>query len=71
MLLSKRHLGGCFPEDRPLRCIARPYSASPAVGYVSLHLEQQQQIVDEALDLSEFLVVQQHDNDVFSATRSG
>jgi 2-oxoglutarate dehydrogenase E1 component len=59
MLLSKRHLGGCFPEDKPLRCIARPYSASPAVGYVSLHLEQQQQIVDEALGLGEFAAAEQ------------
>lgn len=52
MLLSTRHLGGCFDESKPLNCIARPYSASPAVGYVSLHNEQQKQIIDEALDLS-------------------
>ena len=50
-LFSKRHLGGCFPDEKPLRCIARPYSASPAVGYLSLHLEQQQQLVDDALGL--------------------
>ncbi|MCB1940337.1 MAG: 2-oxoglutarate dehydrogenase E1 component, partial [Rhodocyclaceae bacterium] len=52
MLLSTRYLGGCFDETKPLTCIARPYSASPAVGYVSLHLEQQARIVDEALELS-------------------
>ena len=50
-LLSKRHLGGCFPDEKPMYCVARPYSASPAVGYVSLHLEQQQQLVDEALGI--------------------
>ena len=50
-LLSRRHLGGCFPDKKPLRCIARPYSASPAVGYLSLHLEQQQQLVDNALGI--------------------
>ena len=49
MMLSKRLLGGCFPVDVPLRCVARPYSASPAVGYLSLHQRQQQEVVDEAL----------------------
>jgi 2-oxoglutarate dehydrogenase E1 component len=53
MLLSTRHLGGCFDETKPLTCVARPYSASPAVGYVSLHLEQQRQVIDEALELSQ------------------
>ncbi len=53
MLLSTRHLGGCFDESKPLTCVARPYSASPAVGYVSLHLEQQQRVIDEALELSQ------------------
>ncbi|MGE0486972.1 MAG: 2-oxoglutarate dehydrogenase E1 component [Gammaproteobacteria bacterium] len=52
MLLSTRYLGGCFDERKPLTCIARPYSASPAVGYVSLHLEQQARIIDEALELT-------------------
>ncbi len=53
MLLSKRHLGGCFDPAKPFTCVARPYSASPAVGYMSLHLEQQQRVIDEALRLSE------------------
>ena len=52
MLLSTRYLGGCFDESKPLTCVARPYSASPAVGYISLHLEQQAQVIDEALELS-------------------
>lgn len=51
-LLSKRHLGGCFPDEKPMYCVARPYSASPAVGYVSLHLEQQQQLVEQALGIN-------------------
>jgi 2-oxoglutarate dehydrogenase E1 component len=55
MLLSARHLRGCIDEHQALTCVARPYSASPAVGYASLHLEQQQAIVDEALSLSQRL----------------
>ena len=53
MLLSTRHLGGCLTGHKPLVCVARPYSASPAVGYASLHQEQQRRIIDEALLLSE------------------
>ena len=53
MLLSARHLRGCIDERNSLTCVARPYSASPAVGYASLHLEQQQTIIDEALSLSQ------------------
>lgn len=53
MLLSTRHLGGVFPADKPLTCVARPYSASPAVGYPSLHREQQQDIIERALSLHE------------------
>ena len=53
MLLSARHLRGCIDESQSLTCVARPYSASPAVGYASLHLEQQQTIISEALSLSQ------------------
>lgn len=49
VMLSRRHLGGCFPAEVPLLCVARPYSASPAVGYYALHVKQQQELVDEAL----------------------
>ena len=58
MLLSARHLRGCIDESQSLACIARPYSASPAVGYASLHLEQQRSIIDEALNLSQRQVQQ-------------
>jgi 2-oxoglutarate dehydrogenase E1 component len=50
-MLSTRHLGGCVRSGRKFLCVARPYSASPAVGYMSLHLEQQQTLVEQALDL--------------------
>ncbi|MCC6710610.1 MAG: 2-oxoglutarate dehydrogenase E1 component [Gammaproteobacteria bacterium] len=53
MLLSARHLRGCIGEHKELTCVARPYSASPAVGYASLHLEQQQAIIEEALSLAQ------------------
>jgi len=52
VMLSRRHLGGCSPVDRPLLCVARPYSASPAVGYMALHVKQQQEVVAEALGLN-------------------
>ena len=55
MLLSTRHLGGCFPNEKPLRCVARPYAAAPAVGYLSLHLEQQQQLVEDALGVTKIV----------------
>ncbi len=52
LMLSRRTLGGCFPMTLPLGSVARPYSASPAVGYFALHVKQQQQLVDEALTLA-------------------
>ena len=50
-LLARLHLFGCLRETQELILVARPYSASPAGGYMSLHLEQQQALVDEALRL--------------------
>lgn len=52
-LLSTRHLGALFPDSIRLLCEARPYSASPAVGYMSLHLEQQRELVRRALDFKQ------------------
>ncbi|MGQ0287173.1 2-oxoglutarate dehydrogenase E1 component [Pasteurellaceae bacterium 22721_9_1] len=40
-----------IPEDAKLRYVGRPASASPAVGYMSLHQKQQQTLIDEALTL--------------------
>jgi 2-oxoglutarate dehydrogenase E1 component len=50
-LLSRLHLFGRLRAAQQLRVVARPYSASPAVGYLSKHLEQQQALIDEALRL--------------------
>ncbi len=48
-MLSRRHLAGCVgPRDRLLYA-GRDYSASPAVGYLGLHLEQQRALVESAL----------------------
>ncbi|MDZ7753173.1 MAG: 2-oxoglutarate dehydrogenase E1 component [Gammaproteobacteria bacterium] len=38
--------------DQGLDCTTRPPSASPAVGYYHIHLQQQQQLVAKALDFS-------------------
>jgi 2-oxoglutarate dehydrogenase E1 component len=48
---AKAHrLQSVLGKGQTLRVVARPASSSPAVGYVSIHLEQQKRIVDEALD---------------------
>ncbi len=52
-LRSSRFLAGCLDGDKTLQCIARPPSSSPAVGYAALHLEQQHQIVKDALRLED------------------
>jgi 2-oxoglutarate dehydrogenase E1 component len=51
-LLARLHLFGRLHEPQQLRLVARPYSASPAGGYLAKHLEQQQALVDEALRLT-------------------
>ncbi len=48
-LLESLNLFGSLNENQQLLIIARPYSASPAVGSPSRHLEQQRQLVQEAL----------------------
>lgn len=50
-LLARLHLSGCLLEGQRLELVARPYSASPAVGYMHLHLEQQRALIEEALRL--------------------
>lgn len=40
-----------IPENAKLKYAGRPASASPAVGYMSLHTKQQKALVDEALSL--------------------
>jgi 2-oxoglutarate dehydrogenase E1 component len=58
-LLARLHLFGRLHEPQQLRLVARPYSASPAVGYMAKHLEQQQALVDEALKLPRQVAVRQ------------
>ena len=50
-LLGRSHLPGCLESHHQLTRIARPYSASPAVGYLAKHIEQQEAITKEALRL--------------------
>lgn len=40
-----------IPFGAVLRYAGRPASASPAVGYLSVHREQQQALVDDALNV--------------------
>jgi 2-oxoglutarate dehydrogenase E1 component len=57
-MLSRRHLAGMIGKKRALHYAGRPYSASPAVGYLNVHLEQQRQLVSDALALEELQGVQ-------------
>ena len=43
------HLDRGLPPGIKIRYAGRPHSASPAVGYYSVHVEQQQQLINEAL----------------------
>ncbi|AWX13401.1 2-oxoglutarate dehydrogenase E1 component [Mergibacter septicus] len=46
---SQHNFHASIPEGAKLRYAGRPASASPAVGYMSLHLKQQKALVDDAL----------------------
>ncbi|MFT6985317.1 MAG: 2-oxoglutarate dehydrogenase E1 component [Psychromonas sp.] len=50
---SQHHFRGVLPEDAKLYYAGREASASTAVGYMSLHLKQQKQLVNEALAFAE------------------
>jgi len=45
----RHHLQACISEHHELKYVGRPHSASPAVGYFTRHLEEQQALVDEAI----------------------
>ncbi|TCK01984.1 2-oxoglutarate dehydrogenase E1 component [Volucribacter psittacicida] len=49
---SKHNFEASIPEQATLRYAGRPASASPAVGYMSLHIKQQQQLIEDALIVS-------------------
>ncbi|QIW15796.1 2-oxoglutarate dehydrogenase E1 component [Pasteurellaceae bacterium RH1A] len=48
---SKHNFEASIPEGAKLKYAGRPASASPAVGYMSLHTKQQKALVEEALSL--------------------
>ena len=48
---SQHHFNEALPAGARVRYAGRPASASPAVGYISLHLKQQKALVEEALGL--------------------
>ena len=48
---SQHHFWGAIPEGAKLSYSGRPASASPAVGYASVHVKQQQALVKDALML--------------------
>ena len=53
-MLSSRHLMGDIDKERhTLHYAGRDYSASPAVGYMNLHMQQQRTVVDSALCLEQ------------------
>ncbi len=52
-MLSRRHLAGCIAEGRRLIYAGRDYSASPAVGYLGVHIQQQRALVATALGLDQ------------------
>jgi len=49
----RHHLQACISEKHELKYVGRPHSASPAVGYFTRHLEEQQALVNEAILPSE------------------
>ena len=44
------HLKRCLRPNQTLDCATRPESASPAVGYLHKHIEQQKKLVNEAFE---------------------
>jgi 2-oxoglutarate dehydrogenase E1 component len=50
-MLSRRHLAGCVQQRHKLVYAGRTYSASPAAGYLNIHLAEQRALVDTALGL--------------------
>jgi len=53
---SRGTMIGCLADHHTFGYAGRFYSASPAVGYMQLHLQQQKQLVDDALELNKIEV---------------
>lgn len=49
---SQHNFRSAIPAGADLKYAGRPASASPAVGYMSVHLKQQKALVDDALTLA-------------------
>jgi 2-oxoglutarate dehydrogenase E1 component len=49
---SQHHFREVVPFGATLRYAGRPASASPAVGYMSVHQQQQQDLVNDALNVN-------------------
>jgi 2-oxoglutarate dehydrogenase E1 component len=47
---SQHHIRSVLPEDLYLRYAGRLASASPAVGYTQIHIQQQKQLVEQAFE---------------------
>jgi 2-oxoglutarate dehydrogenase E1 component len=45
----RHHLQACISSKHQLKYVGRPHSASPAVGYYTVHLEEQKNLVNEAI----------------------
>jgi 2-oxoglutarate dehydrogenase E1 component len=45
----RHHLQACIAEGQELKYVGRPHSASPAVGYYTVHLAEQQSLVRDAI----------------------
>jgi 2-oxoglutarate dehydrogenase E1 component len=48
---SRKNLADCISPNQSLKYAGRDYSASPAAGYLQLHRQQQNQLVNDALGL--------------------
>ena len=46
---SRHNFRECMREDQTLTYAGREHFAAPAVGYYALHLEQQRQLIEQAL----------------------
>jgi 2-oxoglutarate dehydrogenase E1 component len=45
----RHHLQACITDRHQLKYVGRPDSASPAVGHYTVHIEEQQALVNEAI----------------------